>query len=61
MKFPLVITLEFNVSYFENKSDMTDQEIADFVVDYVEDDRNDLVMQAKYALIHLLAGEIDDL
>lgn len=51
------ITVDFEVDYFENKSDITIQEIIDKVVEYVEEERNELVTQAKIAAIHLLADE----
>ena len=36
---------------------MTTKEIIDKVTEYVEDERNKLVVEAKFAAIHLLDGE----
>lgn len=57
MEVHFSITVDFDVSYLENKSDMTTKEIIDKIVEYVEDERNKLVVEAKIAAIHLLAGE----
>ncbi len=60
MKIDFSITVDFEVDYLENKSGMTTQEVINKVVDYVEEERNELVMEAKIAAIHLLAGEAID-
>ena len=60
MKIDFSITVDFEVDCLENKSGMTTQEIINKVVDYVEEERNELVAEAKIAAIHLLAGEAID-
>jgi hypothetical protein len=57
-RFPMTIELSFDVAYWKNKSCMTDQQIADYVVSQVETERNELVMEAKVILLQVLDGEL---
>lgn len=58
-RFPLTITLAFDVSYFENRSGLSDQELANYVVQEVYEERRELVMEAKIVLLETLAGNFD--
>lgn len=54
----LSITLDFNVPEpFERKTTLTNQQIIDKVLEYVEDERRELVQSARIAAIKLLNGE----
>lgn len=56
------ITLEFKVPMpFERKTTLTDQQVIDRVLEYIEDERKELVQSAQIAAIKLLNGEeLDD-
>lgn len=56
------ITLEFKVPMpFERKTTLTDQQVIEKVLEYIEDERKELVQSAQVAAIKLLNGEdIDD-
>lgn len=54
------IELDFDVPYFEDLSGLTEQEIFDKVFEYVREEREELVMQAKAAAIRLLGGDSID-
>ncbi len=54
------IEIDFDVPYFEDLSGLTEQEIFDRVFEYVREEREELVMQAKAAAIRLLGGDSVD-
>lgn len=51
------INVEVDVNYGLRNTEMTDQEIADEVCKYIEEERNDLAREARVAAIRLLNGE----
>ena len=53
----LEINLEFEVHYFENKSKLSNNELAQVVYDLVEDERNELITEAKIVALKLLDGD----
>lgn len=59
-KFYMRVEIEFTTPYFEKNTNLTDQEIVDQVYDYIKDERDSLVIQAKTAIIRLLDGEAID-
>ena len=58
-RFPMCIEISFDVPYFENRSNMTNQQLADYVNNMVEEERCELVVAAKTELIYALEGEVD--
>jgi hypothetical protein len=57
--FPMTIELAFEVEYFENKSGMTNQQLADYVIRHTVEERSELVIEAKCLLIRALDGDFE--
>jgi hypothetical protein len=53
----LKIEVEFEVHHFEDNSNLSNNDLAQVVYDLVEDERNELVTEAKIAALKLLAGD----
>lgn len=57
-RIEFAITLEFSVpAMYERKTTLTNQEVIDRVLEYIEDERKELVQSAQIAAIKLLSGE----
>lgn len=56
-KRTIVLTIEFDVSCLEDRSGMTEGELAEAVWNAVERERNALVTEAKIAALNLLNGD----
>jgi len=53
----VTIQVSFGVSYLENKSGLSDEELGQKISDLAKEERDALVMEAKICAIKLLAGE----
>ena len=59
MSIQFSITLAFELQEpFERKTKLTDQQVIDKVLEYIEDERKELVQSAQIAAIKLLNGEV---
>lgn len=59
-RFPMTIELSFEVEAWQNKSGLTDQQLANYVVAACIDERNELVREAKILLLRALDGDFED-
>jgi hypothetical protein len=59
-RFYMRVEIEFSVPYLDRNTSLTDQEIVDRVYEYIQDEREALVVEAKTAIIRLLDGEAID-
>lgn len=58
--FHFCMKIDFDVPYFEDLSGLTEQELFDKVMEYVIEEREALVVNAKAAAIRLLDGDSID-
>lgn len=56
----ITISIDVDIDYFEKKTDLSDQQIAEKVCEYVKKERDALASEARIAAIYILSGEEED-